>query len=139
MRNRSRSVLVRYSDDEYKKLMDYVKSTGLSLQRYMLNASMQLKMTSDKDRELLKEQACLLADIDKQLRGIGTNINQLARNSNGYGDQITADDLSRLHSDYCTFREKVSRLWQSRRQSVAQASLMEECVTVSNISSEIKK
>lgn len=139
MRNRNHSVLTRYNDAEYEKLVQRIESTGLTMQTYMLNSSLGAKLTTATDREILKIQAEALADIDKQLRGIGTNLNQIAHNTNAYGYTPTLEELHRLQQEYESLKMKVRQQWQLTRQLLSHQSLMEGLETVSSMSSETKK
>ncbi len=139
MRYRNHSVLTRYNDAEYEKLVHRVEHAGLTMQTYMLNSSLGSKLITSSDRSILLRQAEALEDIDRQLRGIGTNINQLAHNSNALGYIPSSDELNRMYHEYESIKKKVKQQWQLTRQLLSRQSLMADSETQSNMSSETKK
>ncbi|WP_022769388.1 plasmid mobilization protein [Butyrivibrio sp. NC2007] len=126
MRKRNHRLSVRYTDAEYDELMKRISSTGQSIQSYLLHSSLGAKLTTETDRELLREEASLLADIDRQLRGIGTNLNQLAHGANLLGYNLDACKINEIACVVVHMRDEANKLWQSRRRSVAHQNRMED-------------
>lgn len=123
MRKREHRVTTCYTDDEYKMLRSKVLSTGQSMQSYMLNCCLGARLTTAEDHRILLQEAKLLADIDKQLRGIGTNINQLAHHANATGYVHDQNMLNQMASIVVNVRDEVFIRWQSIRQLIAHRSL----------------
>lgn len=123
MRKRNHRVAVRYSDDEYPLLQQKIKESGQTVQDYMLNCSLGARLTTVDDHKILLQEAKLLADMDKQLRGIGTNINQLAHQANISGYVHDQTMLNQMASLVVSVRDEVYIRWQSIRQSIAHRSL----------------
>lgn len=126
MRKRDNRVSVRYTDAEYDELMKKVSYTGQSRQDYMLNCSLGARLTTETERNLLREEVKLLADLDRQLRGVGTNINQLAYKANSCGYDLDAEKLSKLAEEVVQTREEMMQTWLSIRQLRARQNRMVE-------------
>lgn len=123
MRQRMNRVSVRYSDDEYKQLQERIKESGQTTQSYMLNCSLGARLTTEVDHSLLIQEARVLVDMDRQLRGIGTNLNQLSHNANTYGYSHDEAKINELICLVVHIRDEVHGRWQSIRQSIAHRSL----------------
>lgn len=118
MRNRSNCVSIRYSDEEYKVLQERIKESGQTKSAYIINATLNGKVSSADDVQEMKEQSKLLLDIDKQLRGMGTNLNQMAHVANGKGIIPSADKLKEIEREVVDVKREVDDIWQSTRQSI---------------------
>ena len=122
MRNRSNCVSIRYSDEEYKMLQERIKESGQTKSAYIINATLNGKVSSADDVQEMKEQSKLLLDIDKQLRGMGTNLNQMAHVANGKGIIPSADKLKEIEREVVDVKREVDDIWQSTRQSIGHQS-----------------
>ncbi len=118
MRKRNHSIYIRMTDDEYERLMNRIESTGKTQQAYILDAALNSEITSDETIEKLKLIHVAFADIDKQLRGIGTNINQMAHVANGKGELPAAETMVRMSEDIRKIRNEVMDKWQQLRLSI---------------------
>lgn len=123
MRNRSNCVSIRYSDEEYKVLQEKIKESGQTKSAYIINATLNGKVSSADDVQEMKEQSKLLLDIDKQLRGMGTNLNQMAHVANGKGIIPSADKLIEIERVVVAVKKEVDDIWQSTRQSIGRQNL----------------
>lgn len=123
MRNRSNCVSIRYSDEEYKMLQERIKESGQTKSAYIINATLNGKVSSADDVQEMKEQSKLLLDIDKQLRGMGTNLNQMAHVANGKGIIPSADKLKEIEREVVEVKREVDDIWQSTRQSIGRQNL----------------
>ena len=123
MRNRSNCVSIRYSDEEYKVLQEKIKESGQTKSAYIINATLNGKVSSADDVQEMKEQSKLLLDIDKQLRGMGTNLNQMAHVANGKGIIPSADKLKEIEKIVVAVKKEVDDIWQSTRQSIGRQNL----------------
>lgn len=123
MRNRSNCVSIRYSDEEYKVLQEKIKESGQTKSAYIINATLNGKVSSADDVQEMKEQSKLLLDIDKQLRGMGTNLNQMAHVANGKGIIPSADKLKEIERIVVALKKEVDDIWQSTRQSIGRQNL----------------
>ena len=123
MRNRSNCVSIRYSDEEYKMLQERIKESGQTKSAYIINATLNGKVSSADGVQEMKEQSKLLLDIDKQLRGMGTNLNQMAHVANGKGIIPSADKLKEIEREVVDVKREVDDIWQSTRQSIGRQNL----------------
>lgn len=123
MRNRSNCVSIRYSDEEYKVLQEKIKESGQTKSAYIINATLNGKVSSADDVQEMKEQSKLLSDIYKQLRGMGTNLNQMAHVANGKGIIPSADKLIEIERVVVAVKKEVDDIWQSTRQSIGRQNL----------------
>ena len=123
MRNRSNCVSIRYSDEEYKVRQEKIKESGQTKSAYIINATLNGKVSSADDVQEMKEQSKLLLDIDKQLRGMGTNLNQMAHVANGKGIIPSADKLIEIERVVVAVKKEVDDIWQSTRQSIGRQNL----------------
>ncbi len=123
MRNRSNCVSIRYSDEEYKVLQERIKESGQTKSAYIINATLNGKVSSADDVQEMKEQSKLLSDIYKQLRGMGTNLNQMAHVANGKGIIPSADKLKEIEKIVVAVKKEVDDIWQSTRQSIGRQNL----------------
>ena len=123
MRNRSNCVSIRYSDEEYKGHQEKIKESGQTKSAYIINATLNGKVSSADDVQEMKEQSKLLLDIDKQLRGMGTNLNQMAHVANGKGIIPSADKLIEIERVVVAVKKEVDDIWQSTRQSIGRQNL----------------
>lgn len=125
MRKRNHAVYVRMTDEEYNRLIEKVNESGQTLQSYVIGASLNGRITSSDEVTEMKNKNRLLADIDKQLRGMGTNLNQMAHVANGYGDIPKAETLIKLSDKVSQIKKEVDEHWLLTRQLISQQKLMQ--------------
>ena len=127
-RHRPHVVRVRMSDSEYENFLHDVTESRQTVQSYVLNA---IQTGVIPDAELINkvsEMSQVMADQYKQLRGIATNINQMAYNSNMEkltGDWQAEERLQDMQIQVNEMRKGCMDLWQSLRRLMAQNRLME--------------
>ena len=126
MRKRNHAVYIRMTTQEYDKLQSKVKQSGLSMQSFIINASLEGKVTTLEEINILRDHSKLLEDIDRQLRGIGINVNQLAHVANGQGALPSAIKLVEIANDVSSFRNEVNKNWRLTRLSIQQQKVMEQ-------------
>ena len=125
MRKRNHAVYIRMNDDEYNRLLEKVNESGQTLQSYVIGASLNGRITSIEEVTEMKNKNRLLADIDKQLRGMGTNLNQMAHVANGYGDIPKSETLLKISDEVSQIKKEVDEHWLLTRQSTSQQKLMQ--------------
>lgn len=127
-RHRSHLVRVRMNDIEYDDFQHKVAESGQTVQSYVLNA---IQTGVIPDAELINkisEMSQMMADQYKQLRGIATNINQMAHNSNMEkltGEWRVEERLQDMQLQVDEMRKECMDLWQSLRRLMAQNRLTE--------------
>ena len=127
-RHRPHVVRVRMSDAEYENFLHDVAESGQTVQSFVLNAVMTGVIPDAELIHKISEMSQMMADQCKQLRGMATNINQMAYNSNLEkltGDWQAEERLQDMQIQVDEMRKECMDLWQSVRQLMAQNRLME--------------
>jgi ribosomal protein S2 len=121
------------TEDEYTALAVRVAESGHSQQSFIINAVLGAKISG---REEVKEMQKLngqFADTNRQLRGMATNVNQMAHVANGYGQIPQQLQLEKLYQELQEFRKECDDTWRLIRQSISLQKVMEPCETASNM------
>ena len=118
-RKRNRSITIRLSAAEYDALQDRIYESGLNQQTFIINASLGAPIASADQISELKQISRILADLVSQLRGIGTNINQMAHVANGIGILPTELDLRQISVQVNRFKKEGEEIWQSIRSLIS--------------------
>ena len=126
MRKRNHAIYIRMTTDEYIKLQSKVKQSGLSLQAFMINAALEGRVATLDELNALRDHCKWLEDIDKQLRGIGTNVNQLAHVANGQGIIPSGTELKNLAGTVEDIGKESEKVWRSIRSSISRQRLTEQ-------------
>lgn len=119
-RRRNRAVTIRMNETEYTDFMKRVDESGLSQQSYFINAVRGAVITPSDEIAALKEISKTFADLEQQLRGLATNVNQMAHVANGRGELPTENDLDLLSDQLAGYRWESESLWQSIRLLINQ-------------------
>ena len=125
MRKRKHQVKIWMSDEEYALLKQKIKEAGLDQQTVILNAIAGHKTTSAEEVAELKESNKQFADAIRQLRGIGNNVNQIARYANTVGVIQDGVNLQQVSEDIKSITKECEKAWQLIRQSISQRRHME--------------
>lgn len=133
MRRRNKNVAVRMTEDEYAAFMIRVAEAGQTQQSFIINAVLGAKVSSREEVKELQQLSGLFADTNGQLRGMATNINQMAHVANGYGQIPQQAQLKQLHQELQRFRKECDATWRLIRQSISLQKVMEPCGTASNM------
>ena len=100
--------------------MKRVDESGLSQQSYFINAVRGAVITPSDEIAALKEISKTFAGLEQQLRGLATNVNQMAHVANGRGELPTENDLDLLSDQLAGYRRESESLWQSIRLLINQ-------------------
>lgn len=119
-RKRNKAVTVRMNASEYTDFQNKVNESGLTQQAYIISAVRGATITPSDEIAVLKDISKTFADFEKQVRGLGTNINQMAHVANGQGILPTENSLSTLSDQVNTMRKESEEIWQSIRSSINQ-------------------
>ena len=125
-RKRNKAVTVRMSESEYADFLNKVKESGLSQQAYIISAVRGATITPSDEIAVLKEISKTFADFEKQVRGLGTNVNQMAHVANGQGYLPGEEALTRLSDQVGNIRKESEEIWQSIRSSINQQKATEQ-------------
>ena len=124
MRKRNRIISIRVSDQEYETIQKKLNETGLTQQAFILKAVEGATISTAEDKQQLKEINLKLADLLKQIKGIGVNINQMAYRANAYRELPTVQKLSEYQNENEKLRREAENIWQSIRQLISQQKHM---------------
>lgn len=125
MRKRNKSITIRLSEEEFAQLENRVKKSGQSQQSFILDACLKGQITSVDEVTEMRNKNKLLADIDKQLRGMGTNLNQMAHIANSQGVIPTAKKMVQISNEVNRIKREVDEEWLLTRQLISQPKRME--------------
>ena len=124
MRKRNRTISIRVSDQEYDIIQKKLSETGLTQQAFILKAVEGATISTAEDKQQLKEINLKLADLLKQIKGIGVNINQMAYRANAYRELPTVQKLNEYQNENEKLRREAETIWQSIRQLISQQKHM---------------
>ena len=125
MRKRKHQVKIWMSDEEIAMLKKKINETGQDQQTVILNAIAGHKTTSAEEVAELKESNKQFADAIRQLRGIGNNVNQIARYANTVGVIQDGVNLHQVSEEIKSSTKECEKAWQLIRQSISQRRHME--------------
>ena len=125
-RRRNKAVTVRMNESEYADFQNKVEESGLSQQAYIISAVRGATITPSDEIAVLKEISQTFADFEKQVRGLGTNVNQMAHIANGQGYLPGEETLARLSDQVGNMRKESEEIWQSIRWSINQQKATEQ-------------
>ena len=124
-RKRNRAVTVRMNDREYACMQKKIAESGLSQQAYIISAVCSYPITSSDEVAELKNISRTFADFERQIRGIATNVNQMAHVANGQGLVPSEKKLEQLSEQIHDYRRESEAVWQSIRSSITKGTATE--------------
>ncbi len=119
-RKRDKSVTIRMSIVEYDILQNKMKESGLSQQAFIINSIKSSTIASSDEIAVQKDISKTFNDLTKQLRGLATNVNQIAHIANGQHILPTTAVLVKTSDDITYFRKECEELWLLIRSSINQ-------------------
>lgn len=124
MRRRNKAITIRLTEEEYALLCSKLKQTGVSQQTYIISAIKDVSVIPSDQLAVMKEISTTFASLEQQLRGMATNINQMARiaNSRNYAPGIRV--LEKISREIGGYRKDSEEIWQSIRSLIAQQKAM---------------
>lgn len=117
-RTRNKAITIRMNDNEYKDLQLRVNDSGLTQQAYIIDAIQGATITPSNEIVILKDISKTFADLENQIRGLATNVNQMAHVANSKGYVPTQKDLEQLSSQINKYRKESENIWQSIRSLI---------------------
>ena len=120
MRRRNKAITIRLTEEEYALLCSKLKQTGVSQQAYIISAIKDVSVIPSDQLAVMKEISATFSSLEQQLRGMATNINQMARiaNSRNYAPGIRV--LEKISREIAGYRKDSEEIWQSIRSLTAQ-------------------
>ena len=125
MRKRTHQIKIWMNDEEYDLLLDKMQRSGQTRQNVMISALKEATITTEEEISELKRSNSLMADLLKQLRGMATNINQVAHMANATGQIASINELAKMNNQISNFRREGEVIWQLIRQSISQRKHMQ--------------
>ena len=124
MRKRKKAITIRMTDEEYALLCNKLEQTGLSQQAFVISAVTGAAIIPSGQLAVMKEISTTFASLEQQLRGMATNINQMARiaNSRNYAPGIRV--VEKISREIAGYRKDSEEIWQSIRSLIAQQKAM---------------
>lgn len=119
-RKRNKAVTIRMNPEEYSFLQNKVDDSGLSQQTFIINAIKGATIKPSDEVAVLKDYNKTFSDLVRQLRGLATNVNQIARIANCQGCLPTSDEFVRLLEEISKYRKESEDLWLLIRSSINQ-------------------
>ena len=87
-----------------------------------MNAIRGVSIVSAEEVKELQKLNKGFADMMRQLRGLATNVNQMAHIANGTGELPVVSTLEKIEKAIEKFRKEEEHRWQSIRQLISQQS-----------------
>ena len=124
MRKRNYTVTIRMNKAEYDLLQNKVKESGQTQQAVVIHAIAGLKIASADEVEELKKLNLMLTEMLSQLRGVATNINQIALHTDG---EVPNDStLYFLNKGILNYRKESEKIWLLIRRLISGQIHMEQ-------------
>ncbi|MBP1926716.1 hypothetical protein J2Z76_002586 [Sedimentibacter acidaminivorans] len=76
-RKRNKQIIVRTTEEEYTKIMEKVKISDMTMNRFFINAALR--------KEIIVYDFTSIFELSAQVSRVGNNINQIARKLNQGG------------------------------------------------------
>ena len=125
-RTRYKAVTVRLNEYEWNSLEERIEESGQNKQSYMINALLGAEIAPKEEINIWKDIAGQLSELVKQLRGIATNINQIAHKANATGELPLIKVLEEINEQVAEIRKAGDQIWLSLRQLIAKQKVMQE-------------
>ena len=125
-RTRYKAVTVRLNEYEWNSLNKRIEESGQNKQSYMINALLGAEIAPKEEINTWKEIAGQFSELIKQLRGIATNINQIAHKANATGELPLINALEEINEQVAEIRKAGDQIWLSLRQLIAKQKVMQE-------------
>ena len=106
------------TDSEYDEFNNKVSRSGLSRQDFFIRMIKGIRINSSESLSELKKINETLSNLDRQLRGMATNVNQMAHIANGSGMLPSEKSLQEINRKICEIRKELGEIWQSIRSSI---------------------
>lgn len=119
MRKRNHTVAFRMNDEEYKNFQKKLKESGQTSQTFLLRAVEGAEILPAEEVNALCRISASLSEHNRQVRGIATNINQMAHVANVTGMTESERTLKELSETIYSYRKEGEAIWQSIRQLIA--------------------
>ena len=118
-RKRNRAVTVRMTEQELDSIKALVCASGQTFQAYIINSALGATISTKEEIDAIKDRNDIYEDIHRQLRGLATNVNQLAHQANRGGQLPLMYELYKLEEEFNAFKNEVRQVWHSEKYETA--------------------
>ena len=101
-RKRNVPIFIRVTKEEHEKILDKVKLSNMSINRYFINAALR--------KNIVVYDWSSILELSSQISHIGNNINQIAKKLN-QGDGIYNNDINFLKKSIRDINETMINLY----------------------------
>jgi len=115
-RTRPRVVSFRMTEKEYGNFMEKVIESSMCRQDFLIHLAQEVRIGSKEEADEIKRLSMIVADLDRQLKGMATNLNQLAKVANAAGELPAIEELTQMNEAVAAMKKEVGRLWGYLRQ-----------------------
>lgn len=144
---------IRMTEGEYQVLQNMANASGRTIQGVVIDAIMNGRISSTEEIQALREINIQLADMNRQIKGVANNLNQLAHGMNllcsvlqdntpdafrirKIVDSLMQCNWSEIFQQIKEYRRESDAIWLSLRRFVAQQKIRPDSGTASNTHSE---
>jgi len=120
-RLRDKTITIRVTEDEYQEIHQKFEESGYSTLREFVLGNAGSHVYTDKENEELLKISAMLANCQRQMRGIGNNCNQLAKHANATEELPILAKLEAIERIARTCKEEVEEIWESIRSQISLA------------------
>lgn len=119
MRKREYQVKFRMNQEEYERLQENVIASGQTQQSFIINTLSGVIIAPREEIDVLKNINKNFDDLLRQIRGMATNVNQMAHLANGTGALPTINRLEDIADRIKYFKKECEVMWQSIRRLIS--------------------
>ena len=112
------------NQEEYERLQEKVIASGQTQRSFIINALAGVVIAPREEIDVLKNINKNFDDLLRQIRGMATNVNQMAHIANGTGVLATIDKLEVIADRINYFKKECEEMWQSIRRLISQQNHM---------------
>lgn len=125
MRRRNHTIAFRMNDEEYERYQRKLKESGQTSQSFLLRAVEGAVILPVAEVKVLYRICNIFTEHTRQIRGMATNINQMAHVANATGMVAAEDILKELAVSVKSQWKEGEEIWQSIRQLIVGLTVME--------------
>lgn len=115
-RSRDIAVKIYMNKEEHEALLQIIKVTGQSMRAVITKAVIGMPLIPAEVITKVQNINLKMSEQYRQLRGMATNINQLARVANKYQCPVDIVELERIKENLHLMREEMDDTWRLLRR-----------------------
>lgn len=115
-RSRDIAVKIYMNKEEHEALLQIIKVTGQSMRAVITKAVIGMPLIPAEVITKVQNINLKMSEQYRQLRGMATNINQLARVANKYQCPVDIVELKHIKEELNLMREELDDTWRLLRQ-----------------------